>query len=38
VWDFVNAEKLSFKKSVAAGERDRPEVAAKRSAMRRGRS
>ena len=24
VWDFVHAEKLSFKKSVAAGERDRP--------------
>ncbi|MET4091137.1 transposase [Bradyrhizobium sp. S3.5.5] len=27
VRDFVHAEKLSFKKSVAAGERDRPEVA-----------
>ncbi len=27
VWDFVHAEKLSFKKRVAAGERDRPEVA-----------
>jgi len=31
VWDFVHAEKLSFKKSVAAGERDRPEVARRRA-------
>ena len=30
VWDFVHAEKLSFKKSVAAGERDRPDVARRR--------
>ena len=27
VWDFVHAEKLSYKKSGAAGERDRPDVA-----------
>src|SRR5438105_5064764 len=27
VWEFVHAEKLSFKKSVVAGERDRPDVA-----------
>lgn len=27
VWDFVHAEKLSFQKSVVAGERDRPDVA-----------
>ncbi|WP_456745091.1 IS630 family transposase [Bradyrhizobium sp. USDA 4354] len=31
VWDFVHAEKLSFKKSVAAGERDRAEVARRRA-------
>ncbi|UWU67988.1 IS630 family transposase [Bradyrhizobium sp. NC92] len=32
VWDFVHAEKLSFKKKrVAAGERDRPEVARRRA-------
>jgi transposase len=31
VWDFVHAEKLSFKKSVAAGERDRPAVARRRA-------
>ncbi|WP_369810016.1 IS630 family transposase [Bradyrhizobium sediminis] len=31
VWDFVHAEKLSFKKSVVAGERDRPDVARRRS-------
>ncbi|WP_407121300.1 IS630 family transposase [Bradyrhizobium sp. STM 3561] len=31
VWDFVHAEKFSFKKSVAAGERDRPEVARRRA-------
>ncbi|MGZ3297133.1 MAG: IS630 family transposase [Xanthobacteraceae bacterium] len=31
VWDFVHAEKLSFKKSVAAGERDRPDVARRRA-------
>src|SRR5262245_5982997 len=30
VWDFVHAEKLSFKKSVVAGERDRPDVARRR--------
>jgi hypothetical protein len=27
VWEFVHAEKLSFKKSVVAGERDRHDVA-----------
>ncbi|EHR00834.1 transposase [Bradyrhizobium sp. WSM471] len=27
VWDFVHAEKFSFKKSLVAGERDRPDVA-----------
>src|SRR6201990_1814846 len=27
VWEFVHAEKLSFKKSLVAGERDRPDVA-----------
>jgi transposase len=31
VWDFVHAAKLSFKKSVVAGERDRPEVARRRA-------
>ena len=31
VWDFVHAEKLSFKKSVVAGERDRPAVARRRA-------
>ena len=31
VWDFVHAEKLSFKKSVVAGERDRPDVARRRA-------
>lgn len=31
VWDFVHAAKLSFKKSVAAGERDRPAVARRRA-------
>ena len=31
VWNFVHAEKLSFKKSVAAGERDRPDVARRRA-------
>jgi hypothetical protein len=31
VWEFVHAEKLSFKKSVVAGERDRPDVARCRS-------
>jgi transposase len=31
VWEFVHAEKLSFKKSVAAGERDRPDVARRRA-------
>ncbi|HEU0148755.1 MAG TPA: IS630 family transposase [Bradyrhizobium sp.] len=31
VWEFVHAEKLSFKKSVVAGERDRPDVARRRS-------
>ena len=30
VWEFVHAEKLSFKKSVVAGERDRPDVARRR--------
>ena len=31
VWEFVHAEKLSLKKSVAAGERDRPDVARRRA-------
>jgi transposase len=31
VWEFVHAEKLSFKKSVVAGERDRPDVARRRA-------
>jgi transposase len=31
VWKFVHAEKLSFKKSVVAGERDRPDVARRRA-------
>src|SRR6266446_8895020 len=31
VWEFVHAEKLSFKKSVAPGERDRPDVARRRA-------
>ena len=31
VWSFVHAEKLSFKKTVVAGERDRPDVARRRA-------
>src|SRR5262245_12794651 len=31
VWEFVHAEKLSFKKSVEAGERDSPDVARRRA-------
>ena len=31
VWEFVHAEKLSFKKSVMAGERDRPDAARRRA-------
>jgi hypothetical protein len=31
VWEFVHAEKLSFKKSVVVSERDRPDVARRRS-------
>jgi transposase len=31
VWEFVHAEKLSFKKSVVAGERDRPDIARRRA-------
>src|SRR5436190_11998105 len=31
VWAFVHAEKLSFKKTVVAGERDRPDVARRRA-------
>jgi hypothetical protein len=31
VWEFVHAEKLSFKKSVVAGERDRRDVARRRA-------
>src|SRR6266446_924607 len=31
VWNFVHAEKLSFKKSVAASERDRPDIARRRA-------
>src|SRR3979411_1200767 len=31
VWEFVHAENLSFKKSVVASERDRPDVARRRA-------
>jgi hypothetical protein len=31
MWEFVHAEKLSFKKSMVAGERDRPDVARQRA-------
>jgi transposase len=31
VWEFVDAEKMSFKKSVVAGERDRPDVTRRRA-------
>jgi transposase len=31
VWNFVHAEKLSFKKSVVASERDRPDIARRRA-------
>jgi transposase len=31
VWEFVRAEKFSFKKSVVAGERERPDVARRRA-------
>jgi hypothetical protein len=31
VWEFVHAERLSLKKSVVAGERDRPDVARRRA-------
>ena len=31
VWEFVHAEELSLKKSVVAGERDRPDVARRRA-------
>lgn len=31
VWDFGHAEKLRLKESVAAGKRDRPEVARRRA-------
>ena len=31
VWEFVHAERLSFKKSVVAGERDRHDVARRRA-------
>src|SRR5262245_42229215 len=31
VWTFVHDENLSFKKSVVAGERDRPDVARRRA-------
>ena len=31
VWEFVHTEELSFKKSVVAGERDRPDVARRRA-------
>ena len=31
VWEFVHAEKLSFKKSVVAGERSRPDIARRRA-------
>jgi hypothetical protein len=32
-WTFVHAEKLSFKKTVVASERDRPDVAQRRGAV-----
>lgn len=35
VWNFVQAEKLSFKKTVVASERDRPDVARRRRQWRR---
>jgi transposase len=31
VWEFIHAEKLSFKKNLVAGERDRPDVARRRA-------
>jgi transposase len=31
VWNFVHAENLSFKKTVVAGERDRPDIARRRA-------
>lgn len=31
VWNFLHSEKLSFKKSVAAGECDRPDIARRRA-------
>lgn len=31
VWNFVHAEKLSFKKTVVASERDRPDIARRRA-------
>src|SRR5258708_20394443 len=34
VWNFVHAEKLSFKKTVVASERDRPDVAHRRAQWR----
>src|SRR5258705_5465591 len=34
VWNFVHAEKLSFKKTLVASERDRPDVAHRRAAWR----
>ena len=35
VWNFVHAEKLSFKKTVIASERERPDVARRRETSRR---
>jgi hypothetical protein len=31
VWNFVHAEKLSFKKTMAASEQDRPDIARRRA-------
>ena len=31
VWNFVHAERLSFKKTVVASERDRPDIARRRA-------
>jgi transposase len=35
VWDFVHAEKLSYKKTVLASEQDRPDIARRRAQWRR---
>jgi hypothetical protein len=38
VWEFAHAEKLSFKKSLVAGERDRPDVARRHAQWTKSRS